>query len=211
MLPQYCSNLFVLYEYVLYTYKNFFQEHRIDWKRCVWTVVAILLYNNFALESRDSSRRMAHTMIRDKKRIRYYQAGMVLKDRLQLGNMWQSDHLSRKRTPPEFARAEIRRRDEVQARFSSSLLLRLPSCILPRCKTRAMSHYAWLARLWRRISGPASLPRAQYRLSDGDWWNHRSYDRHSTRSREIWNVDEIHRLIRDEPVLERSVVKAVSI
>lgn len=33
-------------------------------------------------------------------------AGMVLKGSLQLGNMWRSDHLSRKRTPAGFARAE---------------------------------------------------------------------------------------------------------
>lgn len=45
----------------------------------------------------------------------------LLKDRLQLGNMWQSDHLSRKRAPREFARV----RESATNQGSLSLCLSL--------------------------------------------------------------------------------------
>jgi len=68
---------------------------------------------------------------------------MVLKDRLQLGNMWQGDHLSRKRTPQKFARA---RRAFLALPFSPvsfSLSLSLSFALLASSlgARREMSHY----------------------------------------------------------------------
>lgn len=68
--------------------------------------------------------------------------GMVLKGRLQLGNMWQSDHLSRKRTPRDEGRelCEEERRHLASPRVSSRLVSSASSrAFSPYQK---MSHYA---------------------------------------------------------------------
>lgn len=63
---------------------------------------------NPALASRNVGR--CYTMIGGKK-YSIPPRGMVLKGRLQLGNMWQSDHLSRKRTPRDEGQ-ELRRGEQ---------------------------------------------------------------------------------------------------
>lgn len=64
-------------------------------------------------------------MIAGKKKYSIPPGGMVLKGKLQLGNMWQSDHLSRKRTPRDEGR-ELRGGTTTSRLASSRLASRPP-------------------------------------------------------------------------------------